>query len=198
MVSISRRFTGRKLLVAFLAMLGVCIILAKSYDTLVDRFVNAPKESEESRVHFEEAASAMLAEHPAGVGMNLFSHMLETQYSPRFEIAQVDQSGLVHNIYWLTAAELGYLGIISYVLYIASPLLLALFYGRFAGLSLFGDLSLGAAVGLGVFFLQGTLEWASRQTALSYLIVSVFSLIPTFARELRRSPSSRSSHFENI
>jgi O-antigen ligase len=167
--SLARRVTSRKLVVLAMSFLAAGVVLLKSLDTIIERFTTASDASAEARHVFEDAAKAMLHDHPMGIGMNQFSLVLDRSYADPLDIPEVDRDGIVHNIYWLTAAELGYLGILAYAILLASPLSAAL-RGALRDRSLRGDVLLGFTASFLVTYLQGTLEWALRMTQVGYLL----------------------------
>jgi O-antigen ligase len=166
--SLAKEVSMRKLAVVSTLMLGGLLALAKSIDTLIERFTSAPPASEEARALFNRAAAAMLDDNPLfGVGINMYSHVLEHGgYADRFELPRVDRNGVAHHIYWLTAAELGYVGLVAYAALLLVILVTAVRIARTRGIR--GDIALGIAAGLFVTYVQGTAEWIARQTAMSY------------------------------
>jgi hypothetical protein len=167
-VSLAKEMNVRKLAVVGSLMVGGLVVLAKSLDSIIERFTSAPAASVEARDKFTMAAEAMAMENPfTGIGINMFSHVLEHGgYADRFELASVDRNGIAHHIYWLTAAELGYIGLAAYVLLLAAVLWMAVRLARSRGVR--GDIALGMAAGLFVTYVQGTAEWIARQTPMSY------------------------------
>jgi len=190
--SLARKLTGRKLAVLGLGIAGAGAVLLKSWDTIVERFSSAPDASAEARVMFEDAARRMLHDHPAGIGINQFSRILDERYADLVGLPEVDRNGLVHNVYWLTAAEMGYLGIATFLLVMTRPLLLGV-WGAFRERSLRGDLMMGLAVGIGVTLVQGKLEWSLRTSQLSFLLAVVGGLVFALhaSSPKRRAASSR-------
>ncbi|MBX7196495.1 MAG: O-antigen ligase family protein [Sandaracinaceae bacterium] len=180
-----RRLDGRKLGVAVAGVLIALLVVAKAWDTLVFRFEHAAKSSEHARVLFNAAASLMLQEHPFGVGMNQFSHVLSHfGYAARIGIPVVDRDGLAHHVYWLTAAETGWFGIASYLFLLGSPLVLA-YRGAARFRDVRGDVMLGCGVSLTITYIQGTAEWIARQTAMSYLFWILSAIICSIWRSPR-------------
>ena len=75
----------------------------------------------------EKAASLMLADHPLGVGANNFNLTAILQgYYQRAGVDWADYIATVHNFYWLTVTENGYFGLIACVIFLLSPLIVAL------------------------------------------------------------------------
>ena len=180
--SLFRRPSWRKITVAATGAVIAGAALAKGWDTLVARFLTAPSQSEEARVLFNQAARAMLRDHPFGIGINQYSWVLEAGgYADRVGLADVDRNGIAHHVYWLTAAETGYFGLGAYLLTLLAPLVVAVrLAARAKGLE--GDVALGCAVALGVTAAQGTAEWVARQSAMSYLFWLVAGLVAALAR----------------
>jgi O-antigen ligase len=186
-VSLARGVSKRKLAVAAAGVATTVLVFGKSLGTVVQRFETAPETSAASRESFERAARLMLADHPFGVGMNQFSHVLEHGgYALRAGVAsRGDLGGLVHNAYWLTASELGWAGIASWMALLAAPLVVAI-RGAWKGRSdVRGDVLLGCAIGLAATYAQSTLEWIPRQTAQGYLFWCVVALVSSLERQVR-------------
>jgi hypothetical protein len=181
--SIARKPTPRKFKLVAIGVLGGAIAVAKAASTIIDRFLHAPKESEQARVLFNLAAKAMANDHTFGVGINMYSWTLgHDGYAARFAIDPGDRTGIAHHIYWLTAAETGYVGVTTYILLLAAVILTAarsmrLKDGR-------GDIAVGLVAGFAVTYIQGTAEWIARQTNQSY----VFWILAAVAVALRTMP----------
>lgn len=191
--SLRRQVTGRKLLALALALAAASVVLIKAMDSLVDRFSNAPDASRHARDLFEASAHAMLDEHPLGIGLNQFSYVqAHDGYADRFEIPEIDRDGIVHNIYRLTGAELGYLGLWSFELMLATPLVLALLTLRrhWKRKDPRVDLMLGLAASLTVTYLHSTLEWAMRITPIAQVLWLGFGFVAGLATSLRDSYGS--------
>lgn len=175
-VSVLRKPTAHKIKVLSWIGAGGALALLKSIDTIINRFVNAPKESELARKLFNKAAKAMADEHPFGIGINMYSYVLDHGgYADRFGVERGDRNGIAHHIYWLTSAELGYVGVAAYVL-----ILFAVLFGavRLAfRKDIEGEIGLGIAAGLMITYLQGFAEWIARQTNMSYLFWGLAALV---------------------
>jgi O-antigen ligase len=188
-LSCMRRLRPRKLVLAACAALFAAMALGRAWDSIIDRFVNAPRESAEIRVRFEAAARLMAYENPLGVGINQFSRVLEHGgYAERVGITGYDASAIVHNIYWLTAAEVGWAGLIAYLMVLLHPLFQALWHGLRARHDVRGDVLIGLGIGLCLLYFQGKLEWALRQTAPSYLFWNVVGLVAALSRAVAARP----------
>ncbi len=163
----ARGYEKRKVKIIGALLFGAGVVLARSIDTIIERFTTAPKESELARVLFNKAAKMMADEHMFGVGINMYSYVLDTGgYADRLHIEPGDRNGIAHNIYWLTIAETGYFGVVAYLLVIASVLISTIRLATKGGFR--GDIGVGLTLGLATMVLQGTAEWIARQTPMAY------------------------------
>lgn len=188
MAAFSRGFSVRKLKMMIGLFVAAGIVLARSIDTIIERFVTAPKESELARVLFNKAAKMMAEDHTFGVGINMYSYVLDHGgYATRLNIEPGDRNGIAHHIYWLTAAETGYFGAVSYVLMIAAVWISAARLALHKGVR--GDIGVGLTIGLSTMFLQGTAEWIARQTPMAYafwLFAGLASALRGTANDVRK------------
>lgn len=166
-ISVARKPEMRRIKILVGLLFGAAAVLAKSIDTIIERFTTAPKESEQARVLFNAAAKMMANDHVFGVGVNMYSYVLDHGgYADRLHIEPGDRNGIAHHIYWLTTAELGYFGVTAYLLVLASVYVSALRAAVRPGLV--GTLGTGITLGLTTMYLQGTAEWIARQTPMAY------------------------------
>jgi O-antigen ligase len=159
----------------------------KAQDTIAHRFAKAADASWSSRVRANDAVFLMLQDHPAGVGINHFALVNEQgRYEERANGAPVpdwDLIGIVHNIYLLTLAEMGYVGLLAFLALILVPLWTAFRAGWRGSPTLRGELLLGLGVGLLAMSLMGLLEWGWRQTAVAYLYWIAVGLVGVLSRQ---------------
>jgi hypothetical protein len=197
-VSLRRGVTPRK--VRILSGMGVAGVagLAWSAKTIIQRFTEAPKESELAQKLFNMAARAMADDHPFGIGINMYSYVLShAGYADRFHIDPGDRDGIAHHIYWLTAAETGYVGLAAYLILLGTVYVAAV--RAACERTLRGDIALGIVVGLTVTYMQGTAEWIGRQTTMAYcfwlfaaMIAASRTAEPAKARHRTQAPARRS------
>jgi O-antigen ligase len=170
--SIVRRPSRQKFLLVGLMALAAMPVAVKLAPAIIDRFENAPVESGESRGQANDAAYAMANQHLLGVGINNYSHVInETAYS-RYIPNEMDR-GIVHNIYLLHACEMGWPGLVAFVILICNFLWIGLRTVASRQDDPASWMAIGILVGMLGFWLQSFLEWAFRQT---YLTVEFFML----------------------
>ncbi len=174
------------------AMAAVILLLAflgglKALNTIITRFKTAPEQSEEARHEFNIAASLMLKDHPlSGIGINRFPRVLtkEVRYNGHIVVmANEEQAGVAHHIYWLTAAELGYPGLITFVLIWFRMWYLPL-RTSFRGKSFEYTFLVGFPLGFQTLYLIGFLEWAFRLSPVMYLFTIQSGIAVGLATEL--------------
>jgi O-antigen ligase len=180
-ISALRRWTSRKLMI----MVGGLVVIAVAAPLVVHSFdqrakVNDFDSSDYERTAYNNAAAMMLSDHPLGVGANQFTlianiegYYVKAGVPPDF----LSLAGRVHNVYWLVAAETGYLGLITFVLVLLRPLTVAFLCGWRCRKDKRGDLLLGFGVGLTLVYIHSFFEWSlvtfQAQYVLSFAIGSV-------------------------
>jgi O-antigen ligase len=187
-----RSRTPRK---AWIGVLGVglaAILVPLAASTLGTRTRSEFAGSDRVRSQYERAAAMMLADHPLGVGPNQFTLMMLTGgYGDRGGVEWSQRVAIVHNVYWLTAAEMGYPGLAALVLLFLGPLLVAFRDGLVGPRDRRRDLLIGLGAGLTVLYVHGFFEWAWRDTAVSYLYWMILGVIASLSRQVREEQPRR-------
>lgn len=147
--------------------------------TMMDRVKNAPESSAQARQEFNIAAEMMAKDHPMGVGINSFSSVLSSNshYHAHFEVManeiEEGQAGVAHHIYKLTAAELGPIGLYTFLSIIG----FFVFYGIRAALRgrgmMVGSQAFTFVIGSIAVHVIGNFEYALRITP----VCTMFSMI---------------------
>lgn len=188
LASAIRKWTSRK---ASIALLGVVLVVAmlplaiKQFDLRMKVFGGA---EDGGRGALNSAAAAILADHPMGIGANNIVVFANVHgYYDRAEVSPMNSSTLPHSIYWVTAAETGYFGIIAFAVWLAHPLLLAWSHGWHNRSDERGDLLLGLATSLLVVYLHSLYEWIFFTNSIQYLFALSLGMIAGLAEQLRKS-----------
>jgi O-antigen ligase len=141
--------------------------------------------TDENRVALAETASMMLAEHPMGIGANHFIVAANTQgYFSRAGVTWNNFVAIVHNAYWLVAAETGYIGLLSFVILLALPLIIAFRCGWQNRRDQRGDLLLGLGVALLTVYLHSLYEWVFVTFEVQYIFAATAGLVAGLAQQL--------------
>lgn len=193
-LSIMMKPTARKAGVAVAGMVCIAVMGAIAAPKLIARFEKAPAASEQTRKYFNVAARAMANDHVFGTGLNSYSWTLaNTEYYwyvypdaeeitkdlVEFRESKMGQSrlGTAHHIYYLFAGETGWIGMITFILFLSA------YYLRNAVLLLkardeyYQAILLGLLIGFTTLHLQGLLEWIFRQTQVFYLFCLLSGLM---------------------
>jgi O-antigen ligase len=134
----------------------------------------------------------MANDHLFGVGINNYSHVInETEYV-RFIENPVDR-GIVHNVYLLHACEMGWPGLVVFLLMIGNFFLIGLrmiLRRRDNTLSFFAT---GIFVGMFALWFQSLLEWLFRQTYITvefFMLAGFLAALPRIDRQMRREKAT--------
>lgn len=184
-----RAGSRRSYLTSALLFFALLIGGLKAADSFLNRIESAPEASEHAREEFNYAAQLMLADHPLGIGVNNFSYVLtrNSRYHEHIQVmANEESSGVCHHIYNLTAAEMGYPGVILFIIVIFRFVILAL-WRTFQGNRLENHILFAIFLGQCALHASGLLEWAFRITPVFYMFVIVSALCAAFADQVQRN-----------
>jgi O-antigen ligase len=188
MLSALRRWTGRKALAALAGAVALAVLAPVALSGLEQRFALMPLSARyDERAAFKSAAAAILADHPMGVGANHFVFAANAQgYYERVGISRApeNRAAHVHNSYWLTAAELGYLGFVAFILLLLRPLIVAFLCGWRNRTDRRGDLLLGLGTALLVEYAQFFVEWPFVVIKFQYFFAISAGMIAGMALQL--------------
>jgi O-antigen ligase len=172
------------LLMALLAL----PLAVKVAPSVIERFKTAPENAELSRQQANTAAIAMANSSWLGIGLNNYSYQInETEFS-RYIPSEIDR-GIVHNIYLLHAAEMGWPGLLLFLLLIGNFLWLALRLVFRRTDNVVSWMAIGLLAGMASLWLQSLLEWAFRQTYLTiqfFMLAGFLAALPRVLRHLHQ------------
>jgi O-antigen ligase len=196
LLSLARRSTPHKWKIAGLAVLALAVVVPITLASLQERFAGRamPEETYDERHAFETAAKMMWADHPMGVGANQYVVTANVQgYSDRAGVIWNYRSRAtnVHNLYLLTAAEMGWLGLISLLLFLSWPVLRGLHFAFRYRTDPRGDVVLGASVAVFVTALHGFIEWVFVNGNALYVFAISLGIIAGSIRQHRRDLAAK-------
>ena len=121
-----------------------------------------------------------------GVGANHFTLVANIGgYFTRVgELWGAGRQSNVHNVYWLVAAETGYIGLVAFVAFLLPPLIAAIRCSARHVEDPRGDLLLGLGCALLVVYLHSFEEWIFVVFDSQYLLAIVMGLIAGLTQEL--------------
>lgn len=181
-----RQLTPRKVQVLLASVVAISVLVPIVVSSFEQRFGGTVSDYDE-RAAFEKAATMILSDHPFGVGPNNYVVAVNVGgYNQAAGVAlNVGSSGAnVHNVYLLVAAESGYLGLITLVLFLLRPLMVAFRCGWRSRDDRRGDVLLGLAVALLVVYIHSFFEWVLVKSDVSYILAMVIGLVAGLATQL--------------
>ena len=187
LLSSLRQWSGKKAVVLLIALVAVAVIVPLAQSALELRGTDALNSSDDERVVFERAAAMMLSDHPMGVGANnyvLTANMGGYNFAAGVVPTLGSMSANVHNVYWLVAAETGYLGLGTFLLLLLRPLTVAFICGWRSRGDQRGDLLLGLGVALLAVYIHSLFEWIFVTFVAQYIYAIVVGLVVGVAQQL--------------
>lgn len=186
--------TQRKVMLALAAAVALAAVAPVALATFQNRFDAAPltEDQYDERAAFNLAASYIVDDNPAGVGLNHYVHIAKNfGYSERAGVSpsEGNRNNIVHNAYWLAAVETGYLGAVAFSLMLVVPLMTALKWGWRERLTTEGNLLLGFGVTMLIAYLHSFYEWVIFAREVQYLLFATMGM--TFGLSLRAAAKWR-------
>ncbi len=203
-LSLLERVNRRRLAVAG-ALAAVAVVgLAFTLDSIVARFNdNFNDESSKTRVHLNIASKRMLKDYSLGVGWNNYGVMINRPYPYGQHIDDYEEKvmghvldkkaikGISESIYWLVAAETGYLGFVSFIAFLGIYLWWALRNTWFFRKQFLGAMSMGIAMGFILNYAQSVLErvlFQPRNMMIWFILLAIVAKVHTWRKLAKRSP----------
>ena len=179
-------WTSRK---GTIALVGVIIIAVASpfvLQSIEKRYANDLNEID-IRPIMIEVASAILTDHPMGIGANNYVRIANMGgYNFRagmgFNYYMLNTD--VHNVYWLVAAETGYFGICTFVLLLLRLMVSAFICGWKNRRDRRGSLLLGLSVTLLLIYVHSWFEFVLLLQAIQYPFAIIAGLVSSLTMEL--------------
>jgi hypothetical protein len=184
-LSTAHGWTSRKSQMLLIFVVAAAVVGPVAISAIAQRGASQIESSDSERDDFEMAASMMLADHRLGVGANNFNYIANAEgYYLRAGVGWTSFGATVHNVYWLTLAETGYLGLVAYVNFLLWPLILALRCGVRHRRDIRGDLLIGLGVALLLVYMQCFEEWVFITHRVQYVFTMDIGLIAGLAIQM--------------
>ncbi|MCG8544817.1 MAG: O-antigen ligase family protein [Alphaproteobacteria bacterium] len=187
-ISVAREMTPRKARIGLAGAILVAALSPIAISSLEMRFAQWPLDEEyDERAALNKAARLMLEDHPLGVGANNYVVTANSRgYLERAGVAErrASRGAPVHNTYWLTAAELGYPGIVTLLFLFLAPLKVAFTCGWRHREDRRGDLLLGLGVSLLVLYVHCYFEWIFFTAPVQIIFAITLGMVAGLAQQL--------------
>ena len=186
-MSSMRGWTARKASVLFAGVFTIILLAPIAYSSFEKRFAAEPVGDQDERVVFEKAASLILSDHPFGVGAN--NYVVVGNSGGYFERAGVPWGGgqrnsLVHNVYWLAAAETGYFGVFAFALLMLRAITTTFRCSWQNQKDPRGDLLLGVGVSLLIVAGHISYDWGFFTYNVQYMLAMTVGLVAGLSEQL--------------
>jgi len=194
LLSLIRQVTPIKLKMVGLGVLAAVVIVPLGMMTLKERFGSESITTQESqRAAFERAARAMAADHPLGVGANLYVPTANLKgYAERAGVAWnfANRSAPVHNAYLLARAETGWAGEFAFLALLIVPIVIGLRFAFKNRVGIGGEIALGSAVAVGVNLVHNSYEFTVFNYEVFALVIGMIAAqVRGAAQPARRRPA---------
>jgi O-antigen ligase len=186
-LSAMRRWTPRKALLLAAGIAVACLLTPIVLSSFDKRFSVQQADDYDERAAFEKAAGMIVMDHPMGIGANNYVVIANTGgYNSRAGVAWVigSDSANVHNIYYLVTAETGYVGLVTFVIMLLQPLMVAFRCSWRNRGDRRGDLLLGLGMSLLVVYIHSYFEWIFITFSAQYMFALDVGLVAGLATQL--------------
>ena len=200
-ISVLRRGTQRKVLILLAGVFALVAISPFAFRSLEDRFGVGqsfdPTYYYNDRLALERAAAMILSDHPFGIGANNYVLVAINEGYDRAAGVVMAATNLleeVHNVYWLVAAESGYVGLVTFLFFLLRPLSVAFLCSRRTLGDQRSDLLMGLGVALAIVYIHSFWEWIFVDYQVQYMFAMTVGSVAGLAEQLgyfkRRYPQS--------
>ena len=187
------KFSVRKFGIVTGALMALMVMAPLAVASFNARFAhggNLGLAEDTERLTFKRVVWMMLDDHPGGVGPNNFAVVANAggYYNRSRDISSAGRSSNVHNLYLLVWAETGPLGVASFILMLALPLVMALRFclsGRWEAGDARRDILIGVSATLLILYVHSTEEWVPITAEMQYLLAIMFGLVVSLTAEQR-------------
>lgn len=191
--------TQRLLGIALAGVVFAAALTPLAVSAFTNRFDKTPLSEDvyDERAAFNRTAAFIFNDHPFGVGMNHYVYFANAGgYVDRAGVMDdaTNRNNIVHNAYWLAAAETGFLGVAAFASVLFGSAMVAVWAALRIPNSAYRALLFGYATAIVMVALHSTLEWiifiGDSQYMLGVTIGSI-SLVATqsaYRHLIRRRP----------
>ena len=161
-------FSMRRMTLMLVGLAVMLSIVGYALPRIITRFKKAPEASKNTRIYLAIAARRMANDYRLGVGANNFSEFSGGGDKYNYTIEQYpagipEYGGIVETIYLLVAAECGWWGLGTLLLWFLYYYILCFVNVVLLRKNPCSGISIGIFGGLSVIYLHSTLEWSLKQ-----------------------------------
>ena len=161
-------FSVRRMMLMLVGLLVMLCIVGYALPRIITRFTKAPEASKNTRIYLAIAARRMANDYRLGVGANNFSEFSGGGDKYNYTIEQYPHGipefgGIVETIYLLVAAECGWWGLGTLLLWFLYYYFRCLFNAILLRKYPCSGISIGLFGALTILYVHSTLEWSLKQ-----------------------------------
>lgn len=161
-------FSVRRMMLMLIGLLVMLCVIGYALPRIITRFTKAPEMSKNTRIYLAIAARRMANDYRLGVGANNFSEFSGGFDKYNYTVEQYahgipEFGGIVETIYMLVAAECGWWGLGTLLLWFLYYYFLCFFNVIFLRKYPCSGISIGLFSGLTIVYAHSTLEWSLKQ-----------------------------------
>ena len=161
-------FSVRRMMLMLIGLLVMLCVIGYALPRIITRFTKAPEMSKNTRIYLAIAARRMANDYRLGVGANNFSEFSGGFDKYNYTVEQYaggipEFGGIVETIYLLVAAECGWWGLGTLLLWFLYYYFLCFFNVIFLRKYPCSGISIGLFSGLTIIYAHSTLEWSLKQ-----------------------------------
>jgi len=176
-----RNWTSRKQLILLTGVATIAVLMPLVITSIGQRGRIEVEDSDAARVSLNEEAIAVIADHPFGVGS---SQYVIAARAGGYRLPSTQWQVIVHNVYLLVAAETGYVGLITFVVLLVCPIVVAFRCSWRNRRDVRADLLLALGVTLMTVYLQSLFEWIFLEYMPQYMFALEVGMIAGLAQQL--------------
>ena len=179
-------FSARRMMLMLIGLLVMLCVVGYALPRIIQRFTKAPEMSKNTRIYLAIASRRMANDYRLGVGANNFSEFSGGGDKYNYTIEQYpngipEYGGIVETIYLLVAAECGWWGLGTLLLWFLYYFFLCLFNAVLLRKKPCSGISIGILGGLTCLYTHSTLEWSLKQNNNFAELMVVYALIGVIA-----------------
>ena len=191
LLSTFRQWTARKAMLLGAGLLVVALLTPLAYRQFELR-INAMGDPSYGRSELNDAAALVVSENPFGIGANNFVVVANLRhYYDRAFVGDLNRV-FPHNVYMTTVAEVGYIGLAAFLIFLFRPMVAAFTCNWRNRTDPRGDLLLGLGMSLFIVYIHSFFEWTFFHDLVQYLFAINVGIIAGVTQQLGYwSPAGR-------
>jgi O-antigen ligase len=181
-VSALQQWTSRKMIILLIGTATLIVLTPWILSSIEQRGgTNDIDTSDKSRTMLSDEAERIISDYPLGVGANQYVNAAQEK---GYRGPNLEWGVMVHNVYLLVAAETGYFGLFTFVVFLLYPVSVAFHCWWRIRRDPGGDLLLGVGMALLAVYIQGLFEFEFLDIVPQYMFALELGMVAGLAQQL--------------